>query len=106
MTLDEIWRKHRVYLCLVAARPSGAYVPLGLKDWRELEELSDEDRNGSDWFVAEIVPHDCDAAHSESGICELSGKEVNGEKHICRDRHLDTFRCPKHGTPSQFIPKS
>lgn len=105
MTLDEIWRKHRIHLCLVAARPSGAYVPLGLKDWRDLEELTDEDRGASDWFVGEIVPHDCDVDHPESGLCELSGQKIGDEIHICRDVHLSTFRCVKHGTPDRFIPK-
>ncbi len=106
MTLTEIWRNPRTYLCLVAARPSGAYVPLGLKDWHDLEELSEDDRGASDWFIAEIVPHDCDADHPESGFCELSGKDVNGEVHICRDQHLNTFRCSQHGMPDRFIPKS
>lgn len=102
MTLDEIWRGHRLMLCLVVARPTRAYVPLALKDWRDLEELSDEDRSASDWFIAEIVPHDCDADHPQSGVCDLSGQIVNGEVHICRDLHLQTFRCPKHGTPDRF----
>ena len=106
MTLDEIWRGHRLFLCLVAARPSGAYVPLALKDWRELEELSEEDRYASDWFVAEVVPHDCDADHPETGLCALSGKEADGAIHICRNRHLTTFHCPKHGTPDRFTPKT
>ena len=108
MTLTEIWKFHRRALYLVAARPNSmAYVPLGLKNWEELDELSSEDKMASDFFLAEIVSHDCDALHPEMGLCELSGSvDAYNDVHICRDRHLHTFRCDKHGQVDHFTPKA
>lgn len=108
MTLTEIWKSHRRALYLVAARPNSmAYVPLGLKNWEELEELTSEDRAASDWFLAEIVAHDCDQDHPTTGLCELSGKPTGPLEtdlpHICRDHHLHTFRCDKHGQVDHFV---
>lgn len=72
MTLTQIWSAHRIDLRLVAARPgSSVYVPLALKDVTGFE-LSDEDRAADDWFLAEVVPHDCDALAHER--CEQHGR--------------------------------
>ncbi len=104
MTLNEIWKSHRNHLYLVAVRPgSSSYVPLGIGDFNDLEELSEGDKLATDWYLAEIVPHDCDALHGDQGACELAGTANQwGETHICRDVHLATFRCEKHGQVETF----
>lgn len=76
MTLVEIWKKHRTNLCLVAARPTGVYIPLALKNWEEAEP-AEEDAYSMDWFVAEVIPHDCDAIPHER--CSQHGQASSFE---------------------------